>query len=518
MKRALISLSDKTGILELANELDKLGYEIISTGGTAETLKQGGISVTGVSDITGFPECLDGRVKTLHPAIHGGLLARRDLPLHMNQIDELNIKPIDLLVVNLYPFKATIEKDNVLFEDAIENIDIGGPAMLRSAAKNFKDVLVVTDPSDYTLLIDQLKKGVVSEETRLYFALKVFEHTSAYDSMIAAYLKSKSGSVGFSNQLTLTFEKAQEMRYGENPHQMACFYKDPIPETGSLALFEQLHGKELSFNNINDANGAIELLSEYDEPTIIAVKHANPCGVGSAETIFEAYMKAYNSDKTSIFGGIVASNREIDKNTATEMNKIFLEIIIAPSFSKEALDILTAKQNIRLLTLDLGSKNSRKSLFDFDIKRVSGGILVQERNLSLVPEELNFVTNRKPSQEELNDLLFTWKMVKHVKSNAIAIGKNKQSVGIGPGQVNRIWACIQAIEHGKDHLGDEYLKGAVMASDAYFPFPDCATEAAKAGITAIICPGGSKNDQLSIDVCNANNIAMVFTGMRHFKH
>lgn len=517
--RALISVSDKTGIVDLAKRFKNLGIEIISTGGTAKALSEAGIDIIGISDITNFPECLDGRVKTLHPAVHAGLLAMRSNPEHMEQLKKLNITPIDIVVVNLYPFKQTILKEGVQRAEAIENIDIGGPTMLRSAAKNYQDVAVVVDPKDYEKVLNELEAdGQVSLETKFYLSAKVFEHTANYDSLIAAYMRKEAGMSIFPQALSLTYEKVQEMRYGENPHQKAAFYREIGNPSGMLTDAVQLHGKELSFNNINDTHGALELLKEYTEPTVVVCKHSNPCGVGSAENIYDAYMKAYNTDPTSIFGGIVVANREIDKATAEEMSKIFLEIILAPSFSPEALEILEKKKNLRLMTLD--NIQNKQPAGALDIKKVSGGILVQEVDTLLLPEdeELKVVTDRKPTDKEMEDLLFTWKIVKYTKSNGIAIGKDKQSVGIGPGQVNRIWATEQAIDHGTKALGADTVKGAVLASDAFFPFSDCVEAAAKAGITAIIQPGGSVRDQESIDACNKYGIAMVFTGMRHFRH
>ena len=518
MKRALISVSDKTGIVEFAKELSNLGVEIISTGGTYHTLQQAGISCISISSVTNFPECLDGRVKTLHPSIHAGILAIRGNEQHMKQLAELGVDTIDMVIVNLYPFKQTILKEGVTREQAIENIDIGGPTMIRAAAKNYQDVAVIIDPSDYGKVLDELKQNHdISIDTKFYLSAKVFMHTAHYDSLIADYMKKQAGIEQFPNTLSLTYEKVQEMRYGENPHQKAAFYREVGNIQGALANAVQLHGKELSFNNINDTNGALELLKEYDEPTIVACKHANPCGVGSAENIYDAYMKAYNSDPVSIFGGIIVSNREIDKATAEEINKIFVEIVLAPSFEKEAIEILEKKKNIRLMTLDNITQKLPKGTFD--MKKVSGGILVQDiDNELLIEQDLKVVTKTKPSDSEMEDLLFAWKMVKYTKSNGIAIAKNKQSVGIGPGQVNRIWACEQAIEHGINHLGAETVKGAALASDAFFPFPDCVEACAKAGITAIIQPGGSVRDQESIDACDKAGIAMIFTGMRHFRH
>ena len=515
--RALISVSDKTGIVEFAKALRALDVDIISTGGTAKVLEAEGVEVIGISDITGFPECLDGRVKTLDPHIHAGLLARRDNKEHMAQIEKLGVTPIDLVVVNLYPFKATILKEGVELDEAIENIDIGGPTMLRSAAKNYQDVSVIVDPADYEVVLDELKtKKKVKKETNFYLSSKVFEHTSSYDTLIATYMRKQRGATELPEVMTMTFEKVQDMRYGENPHQKAAFYKEVGNTKGMLTDAVQLHGKELSFNNINDTHGALELCKEYTEPTVVACKHANPCGVGSGADVYEAYMRAYTSDPKSIFGGIIVANREIDSKTALEINKIFIEIVVAPSYSTEALKILREKKNIRLLQLE--NIEVKQPDAAYDLKKVSGGLLVQTIDNVLYEGELEVVTDRKPTPEEMEDLKFTWKIVKYAKSNGIAIGKNKQSLGVGPGQVNRIWACNQAIDHCKEALGDEILKGASLASDAFFPFPDCVEAAAAAGITAIIQPGGSMKDQESIDACNKYGITMVFTGMRHFKH
>ncbi len=518
MKRALISVSDKTGIVDFAKRISELGIELVSTGGTYKALADAGIPVIGISDVTGFPECLDGRVKTLHPNIHAGLLAMRSNPEHMKQVEELGVDLIDIVVVNLYPFKQTILKDGVQLEEAIENIDIGGPTMLRAAAKNYRDVSVIIDPLDYDKVIDEIKNsGKVSEKTNFYLAAKVFNHTAHYDTLIANYLRDKAGIEKYPETLSMTFEKVQDMRYGENPHQKAAFYKEAGDNSGMLTGIKQLHGKELSFNNINDTHGALELLKEYSEPTVVACKHSNPCGVASGTNIYDAYVKAYNTDPVSIFGGIVVANRTIEKDTAEEINKIFLEIVLAPDFTDDALEVLTKKKNIRVLKLD--NVDRKQSQNAFDVKKVSGGILVQDIDNELLnDDELKVVTERKPTEKEMEDLLFTWKIVKYTKSNGIAIGKDKQSVGIGPGQVNRIWATEQAIEHGIEQLGEETVKGAVLASDAFFPFDDCVKAAADAGITAIIQPGGSVRDQDSIDACDKYGIAMVFTGMRHFRH
>jgi phosphoribosylaminoimidazolecarboxamide formyltransferase/IMP cyclohydrolase len=513
IKRALISVSDKTGIVELAKELSSLGIEIISTGGTARVLNEAGLKVINISDITGFPECLDGRVKTLHPKVHGGLLAMRSNPSHMKQLKELGIETIDLVIINLYPFKKTILKEGVELEEAIENIDIGGPTMIRAAAKNYQDVVVVVDPQDYSDVLNELKtSGDISVETKFRLAYKVFEHTSHYDALIAKYLKDKLENEFFPNTLTLTFEKAQDMRYGENPHQKAVFYREVGANKGCITSAKQLHGKELSYNNINDANGALDLLKEFDEPTVVAVKHANPCGVASGDNIYDAYIKAYESDPVSIFGGIIAANREIDERTAEEINKIFIEIVIAPSYSKKAVEILSRKKNIRIL--ELKGISAKVPAGTYDMKKVAGGLLVQGYNEVLLDmNEIKYVTEQKPSDKQMEDLVFAMKVVKHTKSNGIVLVKNKQTIGVGPGQTNRIMAAKIAIEYG-----GERTKGSVMASDAFFPFPDCVEAAAKAGVAAIIQPGGSLRDQESIDACNKHKIAMVFTGMRHFKH
>ena len=514
--KALISVSDKTGIVEFAKELENCGVEIISTGGTYKKLKENGINAIEISELTGFPECLDGRVKTLHPKVHAGILAIRNNENHMNQLKELGIDTIDFVVVNLYPFKQTILKDGVSRQDAVENIDIGGPTMLRSAAKNYQDVAVITDPNDYTKVLEELKEnGKVSLDTKFYLMQKVFEHTASYDAMICNYIKEQRKDESFPTELTLTYEKVQEMRYGENPHQKGALYKEIGKCEGSLTVAKQLNGKELSFNNINDTNGALELLKEFDEPTVVACKHGNPCGVGSSKDIYSAWKKAFNADKTSIFGGIVVVNREITVEIAKEMKEIFLEVIVAPSYEKEALELLQTKKNLRVLQLpNIEVKQPQGA---YDIKKINGGIIVQSIDNKLL-DNYEVVTNRKPTDKELEDMLFTWKIVKYVKSNGIALGKDKQSIGIGPGQVNRIWATKQSVEHAEELIEHGITQGAVLASDAFFPFADCVEEAHKAGITVIIQPGGSIRDQESIDKCNEYGISMIFTGMRHFRH
>ena len=510
-KRALISVSDKTGVVEFAKGLVELGYEIISTGGTAKALTDAGVKNIGISDITGFPECLDGRVKTLHPAVHAGLLARRDLPDHMAQLEKLNINTIDVVAVNLYPFKQTIMKEGVSMEEAIENIDIGGPTMLRSAAKNYKGVCVVVDPADYARVLACLKEKTLTEEVRFELMYKVFQHTAVYDTMISTYMREKMG-LRYPDQITFAYEKKQSLRYGENPQQQAAFYEEAMPKKGSLARAEQLQGKELSYNNINDTNGALDLLREFKETAVVACKHANPCGVGTGKTVLDAYKTAYECDPVSIFGGIVAVNRQVDGKTAEEMVKIFLEIVVAPDFTKEALEVFKSKPNLRVLKLaDISAPVSGNS---YDMKKVYGGLLVQDHDCTLYNEEdVKVVTKRAPTKEEMAQLTFAYKVVKHAKSNAIAIAKGNAAIGVGGGQTNRIWAAQQAIEHA-----GERVKGAVLASDAFFPFSDCVEAAAKAGITAIIQPGGSVRDQESIEACDKYGIAMVFVGQRHFKH
>ncbi|HOR86518.1 MAG TPA: bifunctional phosphoribosylaminoimidazolecarboxamide formyltransferase/IMP cyclohydrolase, partial [Bacillota bacterium] len=484
----------------------------ISTGGTAKALGEAGINVVGISEVTGYPECLDGRVKTLHPSIHGGLLAIRENQGHMDTLRKLDINTIDMVVVNLYPFRKTIQKEEVELSEAIENIDIGGPSMLRSAAKNNKYVTVVVNPSDYQKVLNEIRiNGDTSEATRLELAAKAFSHTASYDTLIGSYLWEKAGLPKYPETVTMTFEKVQDLRYGENPHQAAAYYREMREVKGSIAAAVQLHGKELSFNNINDANAALETLKEFDEPAVVAVKHANPCGVGVGQDIYEAYVKAYEADPVSIFGGIAAVNREVDARTASEISKIFLEIVIAPSYTEEALQIIMGKKNIRILEL---KDINRKAQEEPDLKKVSGGLLIQDADWQdFNMSDIKYVTDRKPTEKEMQDLLFAWKVVKHVKSNAIVVGKDGMTLGIGPGQTNRIWSTNMSLERSGDKA-----KGAVIASDAFFPFGDVAEAAARAGITAIIQPGGSVNDQLSIDECNKNGIAMIFTGMRHFKH
>ncbi|KYD26668.1 bifunctional phosphoribosylaminoimidazolecarboxamide formyltransferase/IMP cyclohydrolase [Geobacillus stearothermophilus] len=510
VKRALISVSNKEGIIPFAKQLAELGVDIISTGGTKRALEEAGVPVISISDVTGFPEILDGRVKTLHPAIHGGILAVRSDERHQAALKEHGIRPIDLVVVNLYPFQQTIAKPDVTLAEAIENIDIGGPTMVRAAAKNYADVAIVVDPADYPMVIEELKTtGSIQAKTRQQLAAKAFRHTAAYDAMIAEYLTGLAGEE-YPETLTVTYTKKQSLRYGENPHQSAAFYAKPLGAAFSIAKAAQLHGKELSYNNINDANAAINLIREFQEPAAAAIKHMNPCGVGVGATLLEAFTKAYEADPVSIFGGIVAVNREVDKETAERMHDIFLEIVIAPSFSDEALAILTKKKNIRLLTLDFAAPDVKEKT----LVSVNGGLLVQEADkYTLEDAEWNIVTKREPTEAEREQLRFAWKVVKHVKSNAIVLAKNGMTVGVGAGQMNRVGAANIAIEQA-----GEQAVGAVLASDAFFPMDDTVEAAAKAGITAIIQPGGSIRDADSIRKADEYGMAMVFTGVRHFKH
>ncbi|WP_174615848.1 bifunctional phosphoribosylaminoimidazolecarboxamide formyltransferase/IMP cyclohydrolase [Virgibacillus ihumii] len=505
-KRALISVSNKENVSDFAKGLTALDYEVLSTGGTLKVLQEAGVEAKAVEEITGFPEILNGRVKTLHPMIHGGLLAKRDNESHMKQLKEHGIDPVDIVVVNLYPFKQTIEQSGVTESDIIENIDIGGPTMVRAAAKSFADVSVIVDPDDYDSVLTSLKVDQLDFAERKRLAAKAFRHTAQYDALIANYFTEEE----FPENYTVTYEKKQTLRYGENPHQNAAFYKNALDTGMSLASATQLHGKELSYNNIQDANAALEIIADYGEPAAVAVKHMNPCGIGVAENLSQAFTRAYESDSTSIFGGIVACNRPMDAETAEKLGAIFLEIVIAPEFSEEAMAILTKKKNIRLLELEMKTGESSYH----KLTTVKGGVLVQSNDSGEVNEnELTFPTEKKPSDQEVADLLFAWKAVKHVKSNAIVLARNKQTVGVGAGQMNRVGAAKIAIEQA-----GEKVKGSVLASDAFFPMPDTVETAAKAGVTAIIQPGGSKRDQDSIDMCNKYGISMAFTGMRHFKH
>ena len=512
---ALISVSDKTGLQGLAKELAALGIRIISTGGTAAEIEKAGVKVTKVEDLTGFPEMLDGRVKTLHPKIHAGILAVRKNDEHMKRLEEHGIQAIDLVVINLYPFRKTIAKENVPVAEAIENIDIGGPTLLRAGAKNFESVAVVTSPDQYMQLIAELKKGrgILSEEFRKFLCVKAFEHTASYDVAINAFLAEKFlPEELFPKTLNLSFEKAQDCRYGENPHQKGAFYREFDVKEPCIAMAKQLHGKELSFNNFNDANAAIELVNEFSRPACAIIKHANPCGAAVSDSISHAFDLAYACDKESAFGGIIAVNRKMDPETAQKIAAFFNEIVVAPAFDADALEKLRKKQNLRILEVaGLGEKPAKKSL---DFKRVKGGLLVQETD-DARPEKgsLKIATKKSPSGQQLDDLLFAATVAKHVKSNAIVFAKNCATVGIGAGQMSRIDATkIASMKAG----GNE--KGAVMASDAFFPFRDNVDLAAKLGITAILQPGGSVRDEESVKAADEHGIPMVFSGERHFRH
>ena len=504
-KRALISVSDKTNIVEFAKGLEKHGFEVISTGGTFTHLKNNGVSCISIEDVTHFPEILEGRVKTLHPKIHGGLLSKRGNELHNKHVAENNIEYIDLVCVNLYPFEATVKKEGVSEEEIIENIDIGGPSMLRSAAKNFNDVAVVTDINDYSKILEELEQGGISYETRRALAIKVFNTTASYDAAIANYFNKKDNLIP--ERLTLSYKLQDSLRYGENPHQKAYHYVQDNNESYALQNAVQLHGKKMSYNNIQDASAALDILSEFDETTCVAVKHMNPCGVATGSSVFEAYSRAYEADPVSIFGGIVAVNGKVDKETAEKMHSIFLEIILATDYDEEALEILTKKKNLRIYKLSEKNNNHEQQ-----IKSVRGGILVQDFNDKLA-DEYESVTEKKVDVTQQKDIEFGLKVVKHVKSNAIVVVKDRQTLGIGAGQMNRVGSCKIALEQA-----GEKARGAVLASDAFFPMRDSADLAADYGIAAIVQPGGSIRDQESIDACNEKGVAMVFSKIRHFKH
>ncbi|KRM54522.1 bifunctional phosphoribosylaminoimidazolecarboxamide formyltransferase/IMP cyclohydrolase [Lacticaseibacillus sharpeae] len=507
-KRALISVYDKTGVADFARGLVARGFEVISTGGTQRALAAAGVPVTGVETVTGFPEMLDGRVKTLHPRIHAGILARRDDPAHMAALTDHDITPVDVVAVNLYPFAATIHTPGVTDSEAIEQIDIGGPSALRAAAKNSASVWAVVDAADY----DAVLAGIDADDAQLrrQLAAKVFRTTAAYDAQIAAYLTTDE----FPATFTPTYAKKQDLRYGENSHQAAAFYTEPYPAAGSIAAAQQLHGKELSFNNIKDADAALLTLADFDGPTVVAMKHMNPCGIGQAATIEGAWDKAFAADPVSIFGGIIALNREVDAATATKMHKLFLEIIIAPSFSPEALTILTTKKkNLRLMTVDMAANTDAK---EYETIAVHGGLLIQERDKTVEEgTDLTVVTVAKPTPAQIDALVFAQKVVKHVKSNAIVVAKAGQTLGIGAGQMNRVGSVEIALAQAQQNAN---FAGAVLASDAFFPMGDSVDYAAKHGIRAIIQPGGSIRDQESIDKANEYGITMVTTGVRHFRH
>ncbi|KAB2953254.1 bifunctional phosphoribosylaminoimidazolecarboxamide formyltransferase/IMP cyclohydrolase [Heliorestis acidaminivorans] len=535
-RRALISVSDKKGVVEFAQALVELGFEVVSTGGTFKTIKSAGVEVKYVTEITGFPEILDGRVKTLHPKVHGGILARRT-PDHLEQLKDNDITPIDVVAVNLYPFRETIAKAGVTFEEAIENIDIGGPAMVRASAKNHASVTIVVNPDRYDGIVAELKeKGVVSAETRRQLALEAFAHTAEYDSAIAAYLKGQCEGLkdkeaecedcGLAIFAEGTVEKVQDLRYGENPHQKAAFYKEVAYQGAGAGTAKQLWGKELSFNNLLDLNAALELVREFDDPAVTIIKHNNPCGTAIAGTLEEAYIKAFDADPVSAFGGITACNRPVDVATAQELVKTFMEAVIAPSYEAEALEVLKTKKNLRIM--EVGSLEGAAP--SYDLKKIRGGFLLQDGDYGQIKaEDLKVVTERTPSEEELRDLLFAWKVVKHVKSNAIVVAKDGVAIGVGAGQMNRVGSAHIALEQARGTaIGtekeaspdlDSWLsKGAVLASDAFFPFKDTVEMAAKYGIAAIIQPGGSVRDEESIEACNRLGLTMVFTAMRHFKH
>jgi len=515
VQRALISVSDKTGLVEFAQGLQALGVEILSTGGTARLLREAGLAVREVSDYTGFPEILDGRVKTLHPKIHGGILALRENEAHARQLAEQGIEFIDLVVVNLYPFEETIARPQVTLEEALENIDIGGPTLLRAAAKNYRDVLVVCNPHHYDEVLEELRSqgGLVSEQLRARLALDVFRHTAHYDALIADYLEKQfeMEERPFPRLVNLRLEKVQNLRYGENPHQAACFYREPGRERNGIVGALQLQGRELSYNNLLDTDAAWELVLEFSEPTVALIKHNNPCGVASAETLVQAYQEALACDPVSAFGSVVALNRSVDEATAQEMADLFIEVIIAPGFEEEALKILQRKENLRLLTMEHATRLEGTG---WEIRRVGNGFLVQERDRqALAPEDWRVVTQRTPTAEELAALQFGWKVVKHVRSNAIVLVQGRKTVGIGAGQMSRVDAARLAVTKAGDRV-----PGSVMASDAFFPFRDSIDEAAAAGVRAIVEPGGSVRDQECIDAANEHGMAMVFTGIRHFRH
>jgi phosphoribosylaminoimidazolecarboxamide formyltransferase/IMP cyclohydrolase len=527
IKQALISVSDKTGVLDFARALSALGVSILSTGGTAKLLQDNGVQVTEVADYTGFPEMLDGRVKTLHPKVHGGILARRDLPEHVAKLTEHDIPTIDMVVVNLYPFQQTVAKEQCSLEDAIENIDIGGPTMLRSAAKNHRDVVVVCDPADYGLVLAEMKgtgaaAGDVSYDTKFMLAKKVFAHTAQYDSAITNYLtslgpdKAHATRAAYPQTFNLAFEKVQDMRYGENPHQSAAFYRDLAPAEGSLANYKQLQGKELSYNNIADADAAwecVKSLGGFEQPAgCVIIKHANPCGVAIGADALDAYSRALKTDPTSAFGGIIAFNVEVDGRAAEAISKLFVEVLIAPSFTPDALQIMSAKQNVRLLQIPLGNGHNA-----FDLKRVGGGLLVQSPDVKNVGlGELRVVTKLQPSPQQLQDLMFAWRVAKFVKSNAIVFCGNGMTLGVGAGQMSRVdSARIASIKAQNAGL---LLAGSAVASDAFFPFRDGLDVVVDAGATCVIQPGGSMRDQEVIDAADERGVVMLYTGTRHFRH
>ena len=508
--RALVSVSDKTGLVPFVQGLKELGWEIIATGGTQRLLEDSGVETIGISDVTGFPEILDGRVKTLHPKVHGGILARRDLPEHMDKLKELGITTIDLVCVNLYPFRQTISKEGVTMADAIENIDIGGPSMVRSAAKNWKDVTIVCDPSDYDTVLAELREnGRTSDDTRLKLSAKAYTHTAEYDMCIAGYMREKAG---LNEKLFLEYDLKQGLRYGENPHQSAKFYAATEPVPFSLAFGRQIQGKELSYNNIQDANAALNVVRDFEEPFCVALKHMNPCGAAVGATIEEAWQRAYEADKVSIYGGIVAVNRPLTAEVALGMKPIFLEIVIAPSFTPEALEILSSKKNLRVMEVDM--TRDGKSVPQYI--SVNGGMLSQQLDTQVekvTPEMC--VTALKPSESQMADLDFGWKIVKHVKSNAIAVVRDGHTIGIGAGQTNRVGSAEIALNLAREA---GFTEGLILASDGFLPFDDTVSLAARYGVSAIVQPGGSIRDEDAIRKADELGITMLFTGVRHFKH
>ena len=508
--RALVSVSDKTGLVEFVNGLQALGWEIVATGGTQRLLEENGIKTIGISQITGFPEICDGRVKTLHPKVHGGLLARRDNENHLQALRDNGIEFIDLVCVNLYPFKQTIAKNDVTMEDAIENIDIGGPSMLRSAAKNYRDVTVVCNPADYAQVLSEIRElGNTKLETRLQLSAKAYTYTAEYDCCIAGFMREKAG---LSEKLFLEFDLAQTLRYGENPHQTAKFYREEQPSAFSLAFAKQLGGKELSYNNIQDANAALNIVREFSEPFCVGLKHMNPCGAAVGKNVAEAWQRAYEADKVSIYGGIVAVNRELTEEVALAMKPIFLEIVMAPSFSKGALEVLSAKKNLRLLQVDMTASDKKVNQY----VSVNGGLLVQQLDTETIRvAESMCVTEKKPTTTQLADMNFGWRVVKHVKSNAIVVVKDGQTLGVGAGQMNRVGSAEIAL---KEAQAAGFASDLVLASDGFLPFDDTVALAAKYGVTAIVQPGGSIRDEDAIKKANELGITMLFTGMRHFKH
>jgi phosphoribosylaminoimidazolecarboxamide formyltransferase/IMP cyclohydrolase len=517
IRRALISVSDKSGVVELARALNARGVEIMSTGGTAKLLREQGIAAIEVADYTGFPEMLDGRVKTLHPKIHGGLLGRRDLPAHVAAMQRNGIAPIDLLVVNLYPFEHTVARCDCTLEEAIENIDIGGPAMVRSAAKNHGDVAVLTEPAQYAPFLEELQRnGSVSKATRFRLAVAAFNHIASYDGAISDYLSSLQPDgtrAPFPAQVNGRFVKLMDLRYGENPHQQAAFYRDLYPAPGTLATFRQLQGKELSYNNIGDADAAWECVRQFDEPACVIVKHANPCGVAIADSIGAAYDRAYATDPTSAFGGIIAFNRPLDAATAKAIvERQFVEVIIAPSVTEDALAVTRAKSNVRVIEIPPGDGHN-----SHDSKRVGSGLLIQTADNRIVQRAgLKVVTKRAPTDTEVADLLFAWRVAKFVKSNAIVYCRDGQTIGVGAGQMSRVYSARIAAIKAQD--ADLVVAGSVMASDAFFPFRDGIDQAAAVGIRAVIQPGGSMRDNEVIAAADEHNMTMVFTGVRHFRH